>query len=68
MGLVLIGLAFGEFAYPAGVRRWTRPKLPDLINAPLSFLGRHSLVIYLIHQPLILLVLYFATGAPFFKK
>ncbi len=64
MGLVLIGLAAGEFAYPRGVRKWTFPKLPDQIIAPLSFLGRHSLVIYLVHQPVILLVLYLVTGAP----
>jgi uncharacterized membrane protein len=64
MGLVLIGLAFGEFAYPGGVRHWTLPKLPDRAIAPISFLGRHSLVIYLVHQPVILLVLYLVTGAP----
>lgn len=64
MGLVLIGLALGEFAYPGGVRRWALPKLPEQAIAPVTFLGRHSLLIYLIHQPVILLVLYFVTGAP----
>jgi uncharacterized membrane protein len=64
MGLVLIGMAAGEFAYPGGERRRALPKLPDRTIAPVTFLGRHSLVIYLVHQPLILLVLYLATGAP----
>jgi len=64
MGLVLVGLAVGEFVYPGGVRRWTFPKLPALASGPLTFLGRHSLVIYLVHQPVILLVLYLVTGAP----
>ena len=64
MGLVLIGMAAGEFAYPGGKRRWALPELPARAIAPLTFLGRHSLLIYLVHQPLILLVLYLATGAP----
>jgi uncharacterized membrane protein len=64
MGLVLIGMAAGEFAYPGGERRWTLPKLPERTIAPVTFLGRHSLVIYLVHQPVILLLLYLATGAP----
>ena len=63
-GLVLIGLALGEFLYPGGKRRWDLPKISDRTIAPLSFLGRHSLVIYLIHQPIILLLIYFVTGAP----
>jgi len=66
MGLVLIGMAAGEFAYPGGARNWAMPRLPDYVVSPLSFLGRHSLVIYLVHQPVILLILYFATGAPVF--
>jgi len=64
MGLVLIGLAIGEFAYPRGERRWKVPQFPRIVELPLSFLGRHSLVIYLVHQPVILLILYLATGAP----
>ncbi len=64
MGLVLIGLAVGEFAYPGGERRWTLPKIPEREIAPLSFLGRHSLIIYLVHQPVILLIIHFVTGAP----
>jgi len=64
MGLVLIGMATGEFAYPGGKPRWVLPHLPERAIVPLVFLGRHSLVIYLVHQPLLFLVLYLVTGAP----
>jgi uncharacterized membrane protein len=64
MGLVLIGLAIGEFAYPGGERRFALPKLPERAIAPVTFIGRHTLVIYLVHQPVILLILYLVTGAP----
>jgi uncharacterized membrane protein len=64
MGLVLIGMAAGEYFYPGGERRWEMPRLPARAVAPLAFLGRHSLVIYLVHQPLILAALALATGAP----
>ena len=64
MGLVLIGMAAGEFAYPGGERRWTLPAFPARYVFPLTFLGRHSLIIYLVHQPLIILVLGLATGTP----
>jgi len=64
MGLVLIGLAIGEFAYPGGERWWTLPKLPERAIAPVTFIGRHTLVIYLVHQPVILLILYLVNGAP----
>jgi len=64
MGLVLIGMAAGEFAYPRGERQWDLPKLPVRAIAPLTFLGRHSLVIYLVHQPILILVLCLMTGAP----
>ena len=59
-GVVLLGLAAGNTFY-AGRR--SRPGTP-VPARPLAFLGRHSLTIYLVHQPVIvaLLVLFgFAT-------
>jgi uncharacterized membrane protein len=57
-GVVLLGVWFGNWFY-ANNRRLI--PLPDWGDVPpirgLRFLGRHSLTIYLIHQPLILLVL-----------
>jgi uncharacterized membrane protein len=53
-GLVLIGIAVGSTLYPGGNRLLD---LPDIKVPPVSALaamGRHSLVIYLLHQPVIL--------------
>jgi len=61
-GVVLIGLGVGEFLYAGGTRHFSIPPVPKLINVPLSFLGRHSLIIYLIHQPIIILLLGAVTG------
>ena len=57
-GLVLTGMWFGELFYPGGKRDF---KIKDLENIPvnfLSFVGRHSLKIYLIHQPVIITIVY----------
>ena len=61
-GCVLIGMGLGEYLYPDGLRRFTLLPIPAIIIRPLAFLGRHSLVIYLVHQPLIILLLAALTG------
>jgi uncharacterized membrane protein len=61
-GIVLIGMGLGEYLYPEGVRRFTLPQIPEIVVRPLAFLGRHSLIIYLVHQPVIILVIAAVTG------
>ena len=61
-GAVLAGMGVGEFLYAGGVRRFAAPHLPDLPARALSFLGQHSLVVYLVHQPVIILLLAAMTG------
>lgn len=58
-GVVLLGIFIGNLLYPNYTRKF---KLVDLSHfstmKTLSFLGKHSLFIYLIHQPIIIAVLY----------
>jgi uncharacterized membrane protein len=57
LGVFLVGMGLGVLLYPGGRRGFPargeeRPPL-----RPLTLLGRHSLVIYLVHVPVILLAL-----------
>jgi uncharacterized membrane protein len=52
----------GEFLYAGGIRRFEAPHLPQQFALPLVFLGQHSLIIYLVHQPVIILLLAALTG------
>lgn len=55
-GVVLLGVFLGNLLYPDGERRYGLP-LSALPFRPLRWLGERSLLIYLIHQPLLFAVL-----------
>jgi uncharacterized membrane protein len=63
-GMVLAGIFLGETLYPEGRRGFTLPQFPvtgKIATYPgtiLGFLGKHSLIIYIIHQPVIILLLH----------
>lgn len=65
-GLFLIGMFLGSTLYPAGKRRFG---LRDFSESPLSislrFLGRNSLKIYFIHQPILILILWLLLPFPY---
>jgi uncharacterized membrane protein len=63
LGVVSLGLFLGNSLYSNYQRQFRLPEISDQALIKLtSFLGRHSLLIYLIHQPILIIILYL-TGA-----
>jgi uncharacterized membrane protein len=57
-GIVLIGISLGNSLYPEHRRRIDLPDLSgSLWTRPFNALGRRSLLIYLIHQPAMIIIL-----------
>ena len=56
-GVVLLGVFFGNAAYLSW-RKNSPPSPTPQIAAPLAFLGCHTLFIYLIHQPVLIAILW----------
>jgi len=57
-GVVLVGIAVGFWIYPKGERRFSFFGEESKFLKGFSWVGRHSLEIYLVHQPVILGVLW----------
>ncbi|HMK54583.1 MAG TPA: heparan-alpha-glucosaminide N-acetyltransferase [Methanobacteriaceae archaeon] len=61
LGVVSLGLFLGNTLYTNYKRQFPWPELSQNAVIKLtSFLGRHSLLIYLIHQPILIIALYLA--------
>ncbi len=52
-GVILLGIFLGNLFYAVGERRYPLP-LPSTSFMGLQWLGQHSLMLYLLHQPLLL--------------
>lgn len=64
LGVVLIGVFAGKVLYPGGERMFRiRGNIPPS-GGGICLLGRHSLAIYLLHQPVILLGIELIFGIP----
>jgi uncharacterized membrane protein len=56
-GVFLVGMSLGASLYPGGRRGFSAGGKERSLFRPITFLGRHSLPIYLVHVPIILLFL-----------
>lgn len=64
LGVVLLGVFTGKVLYPGGKSKFNIPDLLFTGRRVMCFLGRHSLIIYLVHQPAILFAIDLLWGIP----
>ncbi|UCF49290.1 MAG: DUF1624 domain-containing protein [Thermoplasmatales archaeon] len=58
-GVILIGIFIGNTLYPNHIRIFKFRKIPEIKAIRLfTFLGQYSLIIYFIHQPILLSIIY----------
>lgn len=59
LGVALMGICAGQWLYPQGQRQFGLPDLGSLWAARLlRWLGRHSLAMYLLHQPVLIAIVF----------
>lgn len=57
-GVILLGIAIGNIFYPNGQRRYYLEENTSVgISKNICFVGRHSLPIYILHQPILISVI-----------
>lgn len=61
-GVFLIGMAAGSWLYPLGMRSFRVPVWVEKMLYIPSLPGKHSLLIYFVHQPILLLILSMVYG------
>ncbi len=67
LGYYLLGAAIGHTLYESGEPLWKREGgVLNRLGQPVRFLGRHALLVYLLHQPICLGVLWLLSKAGVF--